>query len=81
MLKLTPEVIRICRVSLGMSQGKLARMAGISAPLLGFIERDERKITHCVEQQIRAAIPLSDDEIRELVEVNRKINRNLVSTQ
>lgn len=74
-MKLTPEVIRVCRVNLGLSQGQLARKSGVSCPLIGAIERDERVITPEVGRRIRAALPLTDEEIQELVEVNRKVAR------
>ncbi|NOJ71418.1 helix-turn-helix domain-containing protein [Paenibacillus alvei] len=72
-MKLTSEIIRVCRVNLGLSQGQLAKRSNISCPLMGAIEREERTITPDVERRIRAAIPLSDKEIAELLEVNRKI--------
>ena len=74
-MKLTPEVIRVCRVNLGMSQGQLARRSDVSAALIGAIERGDRKLLPEVERRIRAAIPLTDDEIEELVEVNRKVTK------
>lgn len=74
-MRLTPEMIRVCRVNLGMSQGKLARLSGVSAALIGSIERGDRKLLPEVERRIRAAIPLTDDEIDELMEVNRKVTK------
>ncbi|SMF91235.1 hypothetical protein SAMN05661091_5385 [Paenibacillus uliginis N3/975] len=73
-MKLTSEIIRICRTNLGMSQGKLAREAGISCPLLGAIERDERALLPHVESRIRKSIPLTDGEIADLVSVYHRVN-------
>lgn len=73
-MNLTPEVIRICRVNIGMSQGRLAKKAGISCPLLGAIEREERAILPHVASKIRAAIPLTDDQIIDIVDAHRRVN-------
>lgn len=80
-MKLTSEIIRICRTNLGMSQGKLARAAGISSPLLGAIERDERSLLPHVESRIRKAIPLSDEEIADLVSVYHRVNGRVTIVQ
>lgn len=72
-MKLTPEIIRICRVNLGWSQSQLARKSGVSSPMIGAIEREDRVLSPSVERGIRSALPLSDDEISELVEVSRKV--------
>lgn len=74
-MNLTPEIIRICRVNIGMSQGKLARAAGISCPLLGAIERDERALMPHVASRIRAAIPLTDEQITDIVSAHRRVNK------
>ncbi|MNP18137.1 hypothetical protein D3C76_1105970 [compost metagenome] len=73
-MTLTPEVIRICRVNLGMSQGQLARKAAISCPLLGAIEREDRALLPHVSDRIRKAIPLTDAQIADIVAANRRIN-------
>lgn len=73
-MKLTPETIRICRINLNWSQGKLGRYAGISVPLLGAIERNERPLLPHIESKIRSAIPLTDAQILELIEIHRKVN-------
>lgn len=74
-MTLTPEVIRICRVNLGMSQGQLAKKAEISCPLLGAIEREDRALLPHVAKRIREAIPLTDEQIADIVAANRRINR------
>lgn len=74
MMTLTPEVIRICRVNLGMSQGQLARKAEISCPLLGAIEREDRALLPHVAKRIRAAIPLTDEQIIDIVDAHRRVN-------
>lgn len=73
-MTLTPEVIRICRVNLGMSQGHLARKAAVSCPLLGAIEREERALLPHVAERVRKAIPLTDAQIADIVAANRRIN-------
>ncbi|WP_369426682.1 helix-turn-helix domain-containing protein [Paenibacillus ehimensis] len=72
-MRLTPEIIRICRKALGWTQGKLARLANVSCPLLGSIEREERALLPHTESRIRKALPLTDEEISDLVRVNRTI--------
>ncbi|WP_167518678.1 helix-turn-helix domain-containing protein [Paenibacillus brasilensis] len=74
-MQLTPEIIRTCRINLGMSQGKLAKEASVSVPLLGAIERDERPLLPHVAQRIRAAIPYTDEQIVELVSTVRRLNQ------
>ncbi|WP_342438140.1 helix-turn-helix transcriptional regulator [Paenibacillus sp. FSL L8-0436] len=73
-MKLTPETIRVCRVNLGWTQGDLGKRSGISVPLLGAIERDERPLLPHVESNIRKAIPLTDEQITEIITIHRKIN-------
>lgn len=73
-MKLTPEVIRICRTNLNMTQGALARKAGISGALLGSIERDERFLTQSVTKSIREALPVSDEAIAKIVDAHDKLN-------
>lgn len=76
-MNITPEVIRICRVNLGMSQYALARRVGVSGGLISAIERGDRPLTSPAAKAIRAAIPLSDSQIAELVEVNEKVRAAL----
>lgn len=73
-MTLTPEVIRICRVNLGLSQGQLARKASISCTLLGAIEREDRALLPHVAEKVREAIPLTDEQISDIVTANRRIN-------
>lgn len=73
-MKLTKEIIRIVRINLNITQGKLARTAGISATLLSSIERDERPLTHEVAASIRTALPVSDEQIADIIEANRRLN-------
>ncbi|MEW9700707.1 helix-turn-helix domain-containing protein [Paenibacillus sp. SI8] len=70
-MKLTPGVIVICRKAIGWTQNRLARASGITCSLLGSIEREERALLPHTETRIRKALPLTDDEITELVRVNR----------
>lgn len=77
-MKLSPDIIRICRVNLDLSQGQLAKRSNVSCPLMGAIEREERTITPDVERRIRAAIPLSDEEIAELVDVSKRVRSRLI---
>ena len=72
---LSPETIRICRVNLDLSQGQLARMAGISASLLGQIERLDKPLHPDVARKIREAIEMTDEQIEELVSVTKKIKK------
>ncbi|SFS76215.1 hypothetical protein SAMN04488601_10347 [Paenibacillus sp. 453mf] len=74
-MNLTPEIIKICRMTLGLSQGKLAREADISCTLLGSIEREERPLLPHVSKKIRQAIPYSDEQITELIGTVHRINK------
>lgn len=73
-MHLTPDIIRIVRINLGITQGRLARNAGVSPVLLSCIERDERQLTKQVADRIRAALPVNDERIAEIVEAHRKLN-------
>lgn len=72
-MKLTPDIIRVCRVNLGLTQGKLASMSNVSGALIGHIERGERPLTEEVEGKIRKALPLTDDEIMDIVLAHKRL--------
>ena len=74
-MKLTPEIIRVCRVNLGFTQGKLAVMVGVSSSLIGHIERGERPLTGEVEVKIGKALPLTDEEIMDIVLANKRLTK------
>jgi len=77
-MKLTPQMIRIVRINLGYTQGKLGIKACISVALLGHIERGERRLTSEVEAKIRRVIPLSDDEIIAIYEAHIKLRKGVM---
>jgi transcriptional regulator with XRE-family HTH domain len=70
---LTPETIKLIRKNLELTQGELARMAGISASQVSSIERRDRPLLPDVAEKIRRAIDLTDEQILELIEVNKKL--------
>jgi len=72
---LTPEIIRICRLNLDLSQGQLGRMAGLSGATIGAIERHDRPLLPDVARRIRESIALTDDQIEELVRVTKEIKK------
>lgn len=72
-VKLNHETIRVCRVNLGLTQGRLARRAEVSAGLIGQIERDEKDISAGVEEQIRKALGLTDSEIMDIMLANKRL--------
>lgn len=74
-MKLTPEELRVCRSSLGITQGDLARRAGISSSFLSAIERDERRMTSSLESRILAAFKVGEEDIREFVKAHEKLIR------
>ncbi|SKA88716.1 helix-turn-helix transcriptional regulator [Sporosarcina newyorkensis] len=76
-MQLTPEIIRICRTNLNMTQGHLARKVGISGALLGAIERDERHLTSSIAERVRAAFPVDDDAIAKIVEAYARLNNKM----
>lgn len=71
--KLNYESLRVCRTNLGLTQGRLARMAGVSSGLIGQIERDEKDISVEVEGKLRRALGLKDDEIIDIMLANKRI--------
>ncbi|MBP1905498.1 transcriptional regulator with XRE-family HTH domain [Paenibacillus turicensis] len=73
---LTSEVIRICRINLGMSQGELARASGVSCPMLGAIERGDRALLPHVARSIRQALKLTDAQIDDIVKAHKRVNKN-----
>lgn len=79
--RLSPESLRVCRVNIGLTQGRLARLAGVSSGLIGQLERDEKDISEEIEVKLREALGLSDDEITDIMLANKRVKERREITE
>lgn len=63
---MTPELVRILRVTRNMTQAELAEKIGCSGRLIAFIERHERRLTERLANRLMVAFNLDEKKIQEL---------------
>ena len=76
-MKLTPENLRITRTTLGITQGELARMVGVTNSFISAIERTERTLTPSLENRILVAFQVGNEEIQEFVEAYKRLTKHI----
>lgn len=76
-MTMTPDIIRVCRSSLGITQGELAREVGVSSSFLSAIERYERVLTPTLERSILTALGLRHDDATEFSEAFEKLSKRI----
>lgn len=60
------EDLRACRVSLGLSQSRLARLAGVSRFKICAYELGDRALSHEEQSRIRAALESEAQRLRDI---------------
>ncbi|ATH73158.1 MULTISPECIES: helix-turn-helix domain-containing protein [Bacillus] len=63
---MTPELVRILRVTRNMTQAELAKKIGCSGRLIAFIERHERRLTERMANRFMVAFNLDEKKLQEL---------------
>ncbi|MGD7062337.1 helix-turn-helix transcriptional regulator [Bacillus altitudinis] len=63
---MTPELVRILRLTNELTQAELAEKIGCSGRLIAFIERHERSLTERLANRIMVAFNLDEKKIQEL---------------
>jgi predicted transcriptional regulator len=60
------ENLRACRISLGVSQSRLARLAGVSRFKICTYELGDRALTHEEQSRIRVALEKEAQRLRDI---------------
>jgi transcriptional regulator with XRE-family HTH domain len=72
-MRITNEQLPIVRKALGISQAELADKIGVTTSFIALIESQRRDIPESRREQIREALPVTDEEIELLMALSKRV--------
>ncbi|QQK74212.1 helix-turn-helix domain-containing protein [Salicibibacter cibarius] len=75
MQQITPQQLKYVRASYGISQEELAEMLGVTAGMIGLIERGRRNMSAKLMTKFENALDLSAERIQEIETAFKEIER------
>lgn len=74
-IKFDGQTLRIARRAVGMSQARLAKEVGINPATVSHYETGLRSMDDDIAKQLRAALPISDEDLMFLLAAHRQLKR------